>query len=109
MKKLLFWGSALLVLIAFGLVIRDRYVLDSQRLDATIKENLPPGTSKASVIHFINASKPVVWDDLGTRVKARLTGRSGSLVYRKDIALEFEFDANGRLLSFSKKEYLTGF
>lgn len=109
MKKLLFWGSALLVLIAFGLVIRNSYVLDSQRLDATIKENLPPGASNASVIHFIKASKPVAWDDLGTRVKARLAGRSGSLVYRKDIVLDFEFDANGRLLSFSKKEYLTGF
>ena len=47
------------------------------------------------------------WDDLGTHVKTRMTGRAGNLIYRKDIFLDFEFDASGRLLSYSKKEYLT--
>jgi hypothetical protein len=51
--------------------------------------------------------KPEFCDDLGTHVKARITGRAGNLIYRKDIVLDFEFDASGRLVSFSKKEYLT--
>jgi hypothetical protein len=36
-----------------------------------------------------------------------MTGRDGNLIYRKDIVLDFEFDPSGRLLSYSKKEYLT--
>jgi len=36
-----------------------------------------------------------------------LTGRAGNLIYRKDIVLDFEFDLNGKLLTYSKKVYLT--
>jgi hypothetical protein len=108
MKKLFLWGpAALVVVMGVGLVTRSHYVLDSQKLDAAIKEDLRPGTPKASVIVFIKARKPVAWDDLGTHVKARMTGRAGNLIYRKDIVLDFEFDANGSLLAFSKQEYLT--
>jgi hypothetical protein len=59
------------------------------------------------VNQFIQARKPLFWDDEGAHVKARMTGLAGNLVYRKDIVLDFEFDPNGRLLTFSKKEYLT--
>jgi len=108
MKKLFHWGLvALVVVICLGLVIRSHYVLDSQKLIAAIKEDLPLGTPKANVIEFIKARKPVAWDDLGEHVKARMTGRAGNLIYRKDIVLDFEFDASGKLLAFSKHEYLT--
>lgn len=89
------------------LVLRSYYVLDSQKLDAAIQAELPPGTPKALVIQFIQARKPMFWEDLGTHVKTRITGRAGNLVYRKDIILDFEFDSSGRLLSCSKKESLT--
>jgi hypothetical protein len=109
MKKLYPWLLfALLAVIALSSVIYSQSVLDSQRLYASIEHNLPPGTPKSHVIQFIQAKKPVAWDDLGTHVKARLTGRAGNLLYRKDIVLDFEFDTDGRLLSFSKSEYLTG-
>ena len=108
MSKTLRWGvlgiAATLIL---GLVVRSHYVLDSQKLDAAIKTELPPGTLKAQVIQFIQAGKPLFCDDLGRHEKARITGRAGNLIYRKDIVLDFEFDASGRLLTFSKKEYLT--
>lgn len=111
MKKppLLFTSVVLVVLIALGMVIRSHYVLDSPKLDHAIKESLPPGTPKDIVVNFIQARKPVAWDDLGTHVKARLTGRAGNLLYRKDIVLDFEFDAKGKLLTVSKSEYLTSF
>jgi hypothetical protein len=108
MNKLLRWGVlAILAILVLGLVVRNHYVLDSQELDAAIKTELPPGTPKARVIQFIQARKPLIWDDLGAHVKARMTGRAGNLIYRKDIVLDFEFDPSGRLLTCSKKEYLT--
>jgi hypothetical protein len=98
---------AIALALVLGSLAYSHYVLDSQRLDAAIKTELPPGTLKAQVIQFIQKRKPEFCDDLGTHVKARITGRAGNLIYRKDIVLDFEFDASGRLLSFSKKEYLT--
>jgi hypothetical protein len=108
MSKFLRWSLlAIIVILVLGLVVRNHYVLDSQELLAAIKTELPTGTPKAQVIQFIQARKPQYCDDLGTHVKARLTGRAGNLIYRKDILLDFELDASGRLLSFSEKEYLT--
>jgi hypothetical protein len=98
---------AIVMVITLGLLVRSHYVLDSQQLESAIKEQLPPGTPKPNVIQFVLARKPSVWDDLGTHVKARLTGRAGNIIYRKDIVLDFLFDSNGRLLSYSKKENLT--
>jgi len=99
----------ILVILVLGLVARNHYVLDSQKLDTAIRTELPPGTPKAQVLQFIQARKPMFWDDLGTHVRTRMTGHAGNLIYRKDIILDFEFDASGRLLSCSKKEYLTFF
>jgi len=108
MSKFLRWGVLPIALaIALGTLGYSHYVLDSQKLDSAIKTELPPGTPKDQVIQFIQNWKPEFCDDLGTHVKARITGRAGNLIYRKDIVLDFGFDANGRLLSFSKKEYLT--
>jgi hypothetical protein len=107
MSKFLRWGApAIAIAIVLGPLVYSHYVLDSQKLDSAIKTELPPGTPKAQVIQFIQARKPMFCDDLGTHVKARLSGRAGNLIYSKDIVLDFEFDASGRLLSFSKKEYL---
>jgi len=108
MTKSLRWGAlAIALALALGALGYSHYVLNSQQLDSAIKAELPPGTLKAQVIQFIQKRKPQFCDDLGTHVKARITGRAGNLIYRKDIVLDFEFDANGRLLSFSKKENLT--
>ena len=107
MNKPMRWGVvALVAILVLGLVVRSHYVLDSQKLDAAIKMAVPPGTPKAQVIQFLQARKPLFWDDEGAHVKARMTGRAENLIYRKDIVLDFEFDPSGRLVSCSKKEYL---
>ena len=107
MSKFLRWGVlAIALALVLGSLVYSHYVLDSQKLDAVIRSELPPGTPKAQVIQFIQKRKPEFCDDLGTHVKARLSGRAGNLIYSKDIVLEFEFDASGRLLSFTKREYL---
>jgi hypothetical protein len=108
MNKFSYWAIlVILVIVVLGSALHNHYVLDSRKLDSAIKTELPPGTPKAQVIQFIQARKPLFWDDLGTHVKARITGRAGNLIYRKDIVLDFEFDPSGRLLSLLKKEYLT--
>jgi len=108
MSKFLRWCVPAIVLaLVLGSVAYRHYVLDSQKLNAAIKTELPPGTLKPQVIQFIQKRKPEFCDDLGTHVKARITGRAGNLIYRKDVVLDFEFDASGRLLSFSEKVYLT--
>jgi hypothetical protein len=108
MTKLLRWGISAIVL-AFVLLflVRSHYVLDSKSLETAIKTELPRGTSKTQVIRFIETRKPLFWDDQDRHVKARITGRAGNLIYRKDIVLDFEFDSAGELLSWSEKEYLT--
>ena len=107
-KKVLVWSAALITL-AIGalLFVKHRYVLDSDKLESAIKSELPPGTPKQEVMQFVQSKKPVFCDDLGTHLNARLTGRAENLIYRKDIILDFEFDSSGKLLSFSKKVYLS--
>jgi hypothetical protein len=103
------WTAATIaLLIGVNLFVQHRYVLDGDLLDAAIKAELPPGTPKFKVEQFLQARKPLFCDDLGSHVKARLTGRAENLIIRKDVILDFEFDTNGKLVSFSKKVYLTG-
>lgn len=108
MKKLLPWGMLVVVVVlVLAFLVRSHYVLDSRKLDAAIKAELPAGTPKAQVIQFLQTRKPLFWDDQGEHVKARIVGRAGNLIYRKDIVLDFQFDPNGKLLSYTQKEYLT--
>ena len=99
----------LLVGLILGLFVRNRYVLDSRKLDADIKAQLPTGSSKLEVIQFIQARKPLFWDDFGTHIKARMTGRAENLIYRKDVVLDFQFDSSLRLVSCTKNVSLTFF
>lgn len=108
MRKLFGWSSlAISLILVSGILLRECCVLDSGKLDAAIKTELPAGTPKARVIQFIQTRKPLFWDDLGSHVKARITGRAGNLIYHKDIVLDFEFDSSGNLVSCSKKESLS--
>jgi hypothetical protein len=107
MSRLLRWGLPIaFVAVVLGLAVRNHYVLDSRKLDAAIKAELPPGTPKIQVIKFIQW-KPQFCDDLGTHVKARIAGPAGHLIFRKDVILDFEFDPSGRMLSYSEKVYLS--
>jgi hypothetical protein len=96
-----------LVALAVGFMLHNHYVLDTQKLDAAIRAQLPPGASKAQVIHFLQARKPIYCDDEGAHVRARIVGRAGNLIYRKDVILDFEFDTSSRMLSYSEKVYLS--
>jgi len=107
-KKPLFW---LIVTTGFLVVtflqVKQHYVLDSEKLESAITHELPLGSSKVQVVDFIQKRHPLVWDDLGSVVKARLSGRAGNIIYRRDVVLIFEFDSAGRLLSYTSKEYLS--
>jgi hypothetical protein len=83
------------------------YVLNSAELNTEIKTEIPLETSKGQVVAFIQRRHPAVYDDMGTQVKARLQGLSENMVYRKDVVLTFDFSPEGKLLSFSTREYLT--
>jgi hypothetical protein len=102
-----------LVVAIAGLVIfvfaSDRFVLNSRKLKQGIERNAPSGSSKAQVMGFMKAQRPVALDDLGSQVKVRLSGQSENLIYRKDVVLTFDFDTSGRLVSYSAQEYLTFF
>jgi len=108
MSKLLRW-SVVLIVASFILLIlvRNHYVLDSQSPETAINAELPTGTSKTKVIQFVTNRQPLFCDDLGEHVKARLAGRAGNLIYRKDIVIDFKFGPDGKLLAWSKKEYLS--
>ena len=108
MSKLLRW-SAIPIVVSFTLLvlIRSHYVLDSRNLERAINNELPAGTSKTKVIQFVKKRQPLFWDDLGEHVKARLSGRAGNLIYRKDIVIDFKFDPDGKLLGWSENEYLS--
>jgi hypothetical protein len=110
MNKLLRWILLLLVVLALAAMLVGRhYVLSSKDLSEAIQEQLPTGSSKAKVNNFVEARHPVAYEDMGSMVKARLSGRADNIIYRKDIVVSFNFDAQGRLSSYSTKEYLTFF
>jgi|SRR5215831_13584300 len=109
-RAIAFWILAVVGLIGLTLIfVRHRSVLNSGELQASINDQLPPGTPKTKVIEFIRARKPVACDDLGLQVKARISGLAPNMIYHKDIVLTFQFDDKGKLLSFSRQETLTFF
>jgi hypothetical protein len=108
MKRWLRWisivtGTIVLILVLLG----QHYVLSSAKLDQAIKTEVPVGTPKALVVTFIQTRHPVAYDDMGARLKARLQGLAENMVYRKVIVITFDFSPDGKLLSYSTKEYLT--
>jgi hypothetical protein len=109
-KKLLLWATVTAIVVVVTLVVvRHQYVLDSESLTKAMSRELPFGTSKAIVVNFIQRRHPMFCDDLGSRVETRLSGLAENMIYHKDVVLIFEFDSDGRLVSYSKKEYLTFF
>ena len=95
------------LLVVTFLLVRQHFVLDSGKLEYAISKELPLGSSKAQVVDFIEKRHPLFCDDLGSHVKARLSGRAGNMIYRKDVILIFEFDSAGKLISHSTKVYLS--
>ena len=109
-KKLLALASGLVVaIVATLVVVRHQYVLDSEHLAKAISKELPAGTPKAVVVSFIQKRHPIFCDDLGSRIDTRFSGLAENMIYRKDMVLSFDFDAQGRLISYAKKVYLTFF
>jgi len=107
MRKRLLWAliAVAAILTAF-ILLGHHYMLNSAKLDAAIGTEIPPGSAKAQVVAFVQVRNPVAFDDMGPHVKARFSGRSENMVYRRDIVITFEF-SGARLLSFSTKEYLS--
>ncbi|SRR5713226_9349920 len=107
-RRQLFWPLlTMALLVVTFLLVRQRFVLDSEKLEHAISNELPFGSSKAQVVDFIEKRHPLLWDDLGSQVKARLSGRAGNMIYRKDVILIFEFDSAGKLIRHSTKVYLS--
>lgn len=109
-KKWLIWLLlTFAVLAVIALIVGQHYVLNSKTLDEAIRKDLPPGSTKAQIVQFIQSKHPVAYEEMGAEVRARLSGLAENMVYRKDVILTFEIGADGRLSSWSKKEYLTFF
>ncbi len=110
MNRLLRWILPVLVVsVLAAIVVGHRYVLSSKMLSEAIQRELPTGSSKAQVNNFVERRHPVAYEDTGSVVKARLSGRAENIIYRKDIVVIFEFDGEGRLSSYSTNEYLSFF
>jgi hypothetical protein len=107
MKTILRHALPVLFVLILVFAARNQYVLDSRKLPTDVIGQLLPGTAKSQVIRFIQRRKPLFWNDEGTHVRARLSRRAGNLIYRKDIILDFEFDANGNLLKCAETEFLS--
>jgi hypothetical protein len=109
-KQALRWLLPAVAIVALAFfAIRHHYVINSGELESAIRKNLPLGSSKAQVIEFVRLRHPVFCDDLGAFVKTRISGLADNMIYGKDIVLTFQFDGNGKLLSYSKQETLTFF
>jgi len=108
-KKLLVSATVFVVVVAMLVVVKHQYVLDSDGLAKAISKELPAGTPKAVVVNSIQKRHPMFGDDLGSRVETSLSGVAENMVYRKDMVLIFDFDSDGKLISYSKKVYLTFF
>lgn len=100
---------AIAIVLLVLLIVRHHYVINSAELDAAIRTELPVGSSKMQVIEFIQSRHPMFCDDLGSSVKARLSGLAVNMIYGKEVVLTFRFDSKGRLMSYSKQETLTFF
>jgi len=109
-KKLLVSATVFVVAAVAALaVVKHQYVLDSEGLEKAISRELPAGTPQAVVVNFIQKRHPMFCDNLGSRVATRLSGLAGNMIYRKDVILIFDFDSDGKLISYSKKVYLSFF
>lgn len=108
MNRWLRWISIVFGTVVVALfLLGHHYVLNSAKLDKAIKTEVPVGTPKARVVTFIQSQDPIEYDDMGLQLKARLQGLAENMIYRKDIVITFEFSPEGKLLSYSTKEYFT--
>lgn len=103
------WIVPLFAIVLLGWFVHQHYVLSSERLESAINRELPVGSSKAEVLNFINARRPLFHDEKTDEIKARLSGLAENMVYKKDVIVTFSFDANGKLISHSTKAYVTFF
>jgi hypothetical protein len=85
-----------------------------QDLEKTIRREVPSGTSRSSVISFLQKHQIPYHDSRdityfkGPRTIWGLLSRPKGLLVVVDTVLTFEFDTNDRLVSYSSREQAVG-
>ena len=103
------WIVQVFAIVLLGWLVHQHFVLSSEELESAINRELPVGSSKAEVLNFINARRPLFHDEKTDEIKARLSGLAENMVYKKDLIVTFSFDAKGKLISHSTRAYVTFF
>jgi hypothetical protein len=113
-RRLLLYGLAL----SLSVAVRESRAEEEtgvKELEATIRKELPTGTSRSDVIGFLQRQKIAYHDSAdiayfkGPRTVWGLSSRrSRSRVFVIDTILTFEFDPQDRLVSYSRREQTVG-
>jgi len=110
---------ALTVGLAAGVIQRARRVhvtTDVAKLEADVREHLPPGSSRAEVASFLDQRRiphSYVDESKGAPEYSRtemamIRGATQSWLIRGDIQILFKFDDHGRLIKYTVEQIFTG-
>ena len=105
--------AIVLVIVAIQMIQLSRKLnehvvnLTDEQARATIKNELPQGASKFSVMKLLDAKKWPYTDD-GSTVKAVVRDASHTFFVRDDLVIRFSFDSKDNLKSYEITHFLTG-
>ncbi|HZV86952.1 MAG TPA: hypothetical protein VFF95_05350 [Candidatus Binatus sp.] len=74
------------------------------KLDAMVQRDLPLGSPRAKVVDYVTAQRWEVYPEPG-QVGARIRGAENTIVCRIDVQMNFRFDSEGDLSSYSSDEF----
>jgi hypothetical protein len=74
------------------------------KLDAMVQRGLPLGSPRTKVLDYVTAQRWEVYPEPG-RVVARVRGAEYTNICRIDVSMNFRFDSEGDLSSYSSDEF----
>jgi len=99
-------GLILIGLVGVGLIIVKHLSprTAKMKLDEMVQRDLPLGSPRAKVVDYLTAQKWEIYPEPG-RVVAMVRGAENTIVCRIDVSMNFRFDSEGDLSSYSSDEF----
>lgn len=104
-----FGGTVIALVIAVRIYLNTRRVVNvtDAQVRQMIENELPPGTTRSAVRHFLDSKG---WDhsDLGPTTWAMIRDARHSFVVQTNIQIQFHFDSKEELVSYDLEDFLIG-
>ena len=104
-----FGVAVLLILAAIQIhkMTEHKVILTDEEVRQIILRDLPPGTRRSVVKHFLDG-KGWNYSDSGSTTQTMVRDAEHDFLIRTDIQIQFHFDSENKLVSYSLMDFHTG-